>query len=114
MPLWLQRWVGAARLSPAVHRVALNPLSIAQPHHHSLTHITLPLYCTALCCDVPQVEDMLKRSFAEFRSQRAQPELLEALEKGQAALARLRSRPWPVSPLATSRCPPPLCCLGLC
>ncbi|KAI3427058.1 hypothetical protein D9Q98_006998 [Chlorella vulgaris] len=50
-----------------------------------------------------KVEDMLKRSFAEFRSQRAQPELLEALEKGQAALARLRSRPWPVSPLATSR-----------
>lgn len=52
-----------------------------------------------------QVEDMLKRSFAEFHAQRAHPELLQALEKGQAALARLRARPWPASPLATARCP---------
>lgn len=46
---------------------------------------------------------MLRRSFAEFHAQRAQPELLQALEKGQAALARLHARPWPVSPLETSR-----------
>ncbi|KAL4421866.1 hypothetical protein ABPG77_003668 [Micractinium sp. CCAP 211/92] len=50
-----------------------------------------------------KVEDMLKRSFAEFHAQRSQPELLQALERGQAALARLRARPWPMSPLGTTR-----------
>ncbi|KAL4444150.1 hypothetical protein ABPG75_011887 [Micractinium tetrahymenae] len=50
-----------------------------------------------------KVEDMLKRSFAEFHAQRAQPELLQALERGQAALARLRARPWPMSPLGTTQ-----------
>jgi len=44
-----------------------------------------------------QVEDMLKRSFLEFHAQKAAPEALVALEKGRAALARLRARPWPVS-----------------
>jgi antiviral helicase SKI2 len=46
---------------------------------------------------------MLKRSFAEFHAQRAQPEVAAALLRGQQALARLRSRPWPRSPLGTTR-----------
>ena len=50
-----------------------------------------------------KVEDMLKRSFAEFHSQRAAPEVQQALLKGQQALRRLRSRPWPLSPLGTTR-----------
>jgi len=50
-----------------------------------------------------KVEDMLKRSFAEFHAQRAQPEAQEALHKGQEALRKLRARPWPVSPLGTTR-----------
>ena len=39
---------------------------------------------------VLQIEDMLKRSFAEFHAQRAQPEALRALEEGQARLAALQ------------------------
>ena len=50
-----------------------------------------------------KVEDMLKRSFAEFHSQRAAPEVQAALQKGQDALRRLRARPWPASPLGTTR-----------
>lgn len=50
-----------------------------------------------------KVEDMLKRSFAEFHSQRAAPEVQAALKKGQDALRRLRARPWPASPLGTTR-----------
>jgi antiviral helicase SKI2 len=50
-----------------------------------------------------KVEDMLKRSFAEFHSQRAAPEAQIALKKGQDALRRLRARPWPISPLGTTR-----------
>lgn len=50
-----------------------------------------------------KVEDMLKRSFAEFHAQRAQPEVQEALHRGQQALRRLRARPWPQSPLGTTR-----------
>lgn len=50
-----------------------------------------------------QVEDMLKRSFAEFHAQKAQPESLEALEKGQAALSRVRAQPFPKAMLGTSK-----------
>lgn len=50
-----------------------------------------------------KIEDMLKRSFAEFHAQRAAPEAQEALRKGQAALKRLRARPWPISSLGTTR-----------
>ncbi len=46
---------------------------------------------------------MLKRSFAEFHAQRGQPEQQEALRRGTEALRRLRARPWPLSPLGTSR-----------
>lgn len=46
---------------------------------------------------------MLKRSFAEFHAQKAQPESLEAMEKGQAALARVRAQPFPDSLLGTTR-----------
>ena len=50
-----------------------------------------------------KVEDMLKRSFAEFHSQRAAPDAQNALKRGQDALRRLRSRPWPISPIGTTR-----------
>ena len=46
---------------------------------------------------------MLKRSFAEFHAQRAAPEALQALERGQECLAALRARPWPGSLLGTER-----------
>ena len=52
---------------------------------------------------VHQVEDMLKRSFAEFHAQRAQPETLLAVEKGQAALAAVRARPFPEAFMGTTR-----------
>lgn len=50
-----------------------------------------------------QVEDMLRRSFAEFHVQRRQPELTAVLEEGQEALRKLRARSWPRSPLGTTR-----------
>lgn len=50
-----------------------------------------------------KVEDMLKRSFAEFHAQKAQPGMVETLQKGQEALRRLRHRPWPLSPQGTTR-----------
>ena len=46
---------------------------------------------------------MLKRSFAEFHAQKAQPESLEAMGKGQAALARVRAQPFPAALLGTSK-----------
>src|SRR5689334_8777967 len=43
----------------------------------------------------PQVEDMLRRSFAEFHAQRAQPGKSAALSAGAAQLDVYRSTPWP-------------------
>lgn len=42
-----------------------------------------------------QVEDMLRRSFAEFHAQRAQPGKTAALAAGQAQLAAYQAAPWP-------------------
>ena len=56
--------------------------------------------CTVLWT---QVEDMLKRSFAEFHAQRSHPEALQKLAEGKARLEALRARPWPNSPHATSQ-----------
>ena len=56
-----------------------------------------------LTVDAAQVEDMLKRSFAEFHAQRSHPEALQKLAEGKARLEGLRARPWPNSPLATSQ-----------
>jgi antiviral helicase SKI2 len=50
-----------------------------------------------------QVEDMLKRSFAEFHAQRAAPEAQQALAKGRERLAALAALPWPGSLLGTKR-----------
>ena len=50
-----------------------------------------------------QVEDMLKRSFAEFHAQRSHPEALQKLAEGKARLETLRAKPWPSSPHATSQ-----------
>ena len=74
----------------------------------------LERYCLALLCRPnnltlnavaarAQVEDMLKRSFAEFHAQRAAPEAREALAAGEAALAALCARPWPASRRGTPR-----------
>ena len=46
---------------------------------------------------------MLKRSFAEFHAQRAAPEALAAVEKGQAALAAVRARPFPAAFMGTTK-----------
>ena len=46
---------------------------------------------------------MLKRSFAEFHAQKAQPESLEAVEKGQAALASVRAQPFPEAFLGSTK-----------
>ena len=50
-----------------------------------------------------QVEDMLKRSFAEFHAQRSHPEALQKLAEGKARLDALKAKPWPHSPHATSQ-----------
>lgn len=42
-----------------------------------------------------KVEDMLRRSFAEFHAQRAQPGKSAALAAGQAQLAAYTNTPWP-------------------
>jgi antiviral helicase SKI2 len=42
-----------------------------------------------------QVEDMLRRSFAEFHAQRAQPGKSAALAAGQAQLAAYQASRWP-------------------
>jgi len=46
---------------------------------------------------------MLKRSFAEFHAQKAQPESRLALERGQKALAAVKARPLPEAMLGTTR-----------
>lgn len=45
-----------------------------------------------------KVEDMLRRSFAEFHAQRSAPEDRAAIALGQKALQRMYDKPWPVSP----------------
>ena len=42
-----------------------------------------------------KVEDMLKRSFAEFHAQKALPELLVAHDLAVEKLTVLRAKPWP-------------------
>jgi antiviral helicase SKI2 len=42
-----------------------------------------------------QVEDMLRRSFAEFHAQRAQPGKSAALAAGQTQLAAYQASRWP-------------------
>lgn len=50
-----------------------------------------------------KVEDMLKRSFAEFHAQKAAPQKVAALQRGQRLLTAYASRPWPVCYLGCSR-----------
>ncbi len=45
-----------------------------------------------------KVEDMLRRSFAEFHAQRSAPEDRAAIELGQKALQKMYDMPWPTSP----------------
>jgi hypothetical protein len=57
--------------------------------------------CRGTCAEttttlhVMQVEDMLKRSFAEWRAQRSQPEAQAAMKEVEAALAGARKKGWP-------------------
>jgi antiviral helicase SKI2 len=46
---------------------------------------------------------MLKRSFAEFHAQKAQPEKLQELEAGRQLLAAYAARPWPSCYVGCSR-----------
>jgi hypothetical protein len=46
---------------------------------------------------------MLKRSFAEFHAQKAQPEQLAELEAGRALAAAYAARPWPPCYVGCSR-----------
>ena len=50
-----------------------------------------------------QVEDMLKRSFAESRAQMAAPETLSSITAGKDELAAMQLQPWPSSVLGTER-----------
>jgi len=50
-----------------------------------------------------KVEDMLKKSFAEFHAQRAVPEVAKALEKGRRMLRKMKERQWPLSLSGTVR-----------
>lgn len=57
-----------------------------------------------LCLFVLQVEDMLRRSFAEFHAQRAQPGKTAALTAGQAQLAAYQNTAWPTCIKGCDRC----------
>ena len=50
-----------------------------------------------------KVEDMLKRSFAEFHAQRCAPDEQKAIVAGQNALVKLQEKPWPVSSMASTK-----------
>ena len=50
-----------------------------------------------------KVEDMLRRSFAEFHAQRSAPEDKAAVALGHRALEKLRDKPWPETPTSLSR-----------
>lgn len=50
-----------------------------------------------------KVEDMMRRSFAEFHAQRSAPEDKAAIVLGQKALEKLRDKPWPETPSLLTR-----------
>ena len=50
-----------------------------------------------------KIEDMMKRSFAEFHAQRAAPQDQRAIELGQKALKQLQNKPWPISPIGSTK-----------
>lgn len=78
----------------------VRPLSFENASHMTVGDFSCSISSTL---NVLQVEDMLKRSFAEFRAQSAAPEQQALLVKGQAALEALRAHPWPHSMQGTSR-----------
>jgi superfamily II RNA helicase len=45
-----------------------------------------------------KVEDMMRSSFAEFRTQRQHPALREARERAEGMLAELHGKPFPEGP----------------
>ena len=50
-----------------------------------------------------KVEDMMRRSFAEFHAQRSAPDDKAAVVLGQKALEKLREKPWPETPSSLTR-----------
>ena len=50
-----------------------------------------------------KVEDMMRRSFAEFHAQRSAPEDKAAIAVGQRALEKLLEKPWPETPSSLTR-----------
>jgi len=57
--------------------------------------LTYLMICSLLRVEDLKVEDMMKRSFAEFHAQRAAGESAQVLRRAEAALSRLRGREWP-------------------
>lgn len=72
-------------------------------HLESRFRLTYSMILNLLRIEDLRVEDVLRRSFAEHRAQRAHPEIRARIEAGRDALAALRARPWPESPLGTTR-----------
>ena len=69
-----------------------------QCHLHHVRIITLQILYVRL-----QVEDMLKRSFAESRAQMAAPGTQTSITAARDELAALQQRPWPPGALGTTR-----------
>ena len=65
--------------------------------------LTYSMILNLLRVDDLKVEDMLRRSFAEFHAQRSAPEDKAAVALGHRALEKLRDKPWPETPTSLSR-----------
>lgn len=57
--------------------------------------LTYLMICSLLRVEDLKVEDMMRRSFAEFHAQRALGNSLAPLQRAEAELAQLRAHPWP-------------------
>lgn len=84
----------------------LFPTPTTASHTHTSSHTIIPFSTPLLPSPShppTQIEDILKRSFAEFYSQRATPELVHAVHAGSDVLARLQAAAWPVSHVGSTR-----------
>lgn len=57
--------------------------------------LTYLMICSLLRVEDLKVEDMMKRSFAEFHAQRAAGQSQELVRKGEGVLSRVRGQAWP-------------------
>lgn len=69
----------------------------ASQHAHCWTHTETQAHKHTCVCTRThtQVEDMMKRSFSEWRAQRSAPEAAARLTEVDAKLARMATLPWP-------------------